>query len=107
MSAIKTAKTTGILGLSLTIAPSTPWKLISLKIHLSAAGGAGNFVATLDASAGAAYDTIIFTQDLTLLADMFWQPDSPIFFNIGDKLVITWANANGRTYGIEAVYEVL
>ena len=92
---------TGTGAVSTTLAPNVNWKLEALKIHLSAAGGAGNLTATSDNGQGAAYDTIHLTQDMTSVTDFVWQPDRPIEFAAGDELDIAWTNTNGRTYGLE------
>jgi len=99
-----THRATGIAAINETIIPSSAWQLDEIRVHLSAAGGAGNLTATIDADAGAVYDNVILTQDMTLVADLVYQPDRPMLFDSGDKFVIAWANANGRTYGLEVKY---
>lgn len=102
---IYTSRATGSSAVSLQVAPGIAWELCELRIHLSAAGGAGNLTATVDAGAGAAYDAVILTQDMTSIADLVYAPDVPIQFDSGDKLDIAWANSGGKTYGIEAKYK--
>ena len=94
--------TTGAI--ALTVSPILPWQLEDIKIHLSAVGGAGNLTATLDANAGAVYDTVILTQDMITITDLVYAPERPLQFDANDKLVIAWANANNRTYGVEVKY---
>lgn len=91
---------TGNAAISKTVTPSGAGALDSIRLHLSAAGGAGNLTVTLDSGDGAAYDTVLLTQDMTLVTDLFWQPDRPIELDDVDALVIAWANAAGRTYGL-------
>lgn len=91
---------TGNAAISETITPSNSSALDSVMLHLSAAGGAGNLTITIDAIAGAVYDTVILTQDMTLVTDLLWQPDRPIELDSGDKIVIAWANGAGRVYGL-------
>jgi hypothetical protein len=90
-----------------TVAPAAKWQLNEIRIHLSAAGGAGNLTATMDAGAGAAYDSVIYTKDMTSVVDLVWIPDSPIVFSATDELDIAWANASNRTYGLEVVYSLV
>ena len=97
---------TGAVAIASTLAPAVPFRLLGIRIHLSAAGGAGNFTVQMDASAGAAYDTVLFTQDMTSVVDLEWQPDSPMEFAIGDELDFAWANASTRTYGMTIIYEI-
>jgi hypothetical protein len=83
------------------------FELLALSIHLSAAPAASeNFVLTLDAAAGAAYDAVIYSRDFSVgsVADVFWVPDQPIRCSAGDKINVTWANTNGRTYGLTLFY---
>ena len=91
---------TGNAAISKTITPGVPFALESILLHLSAAGGAANLTVTLDSGDGAAYDTVLLTQDMTLVTDLLWQPDRPIELESGDKIVIAWANGAGRTYGL-------
>ena len=77
-----------------------------IEVHLSAAGGAAeNLVVKLDALAGAAYDVVYLTEDMDTVTDIVFQPDRPLEFVNGDKLVITYTNTNTRTYGISVYYK--
>ena len=99
-----TQRKTGAVALSDTINPDKAFQLEEVRIHLSAAGGAGNLTVKLDANAGAAYDAVLLTQDMTLVTDLLWQPEKPIPCDKGDKIVIAWDNTNGRTYGLETKF---
>jgi len=81
-------------------------ELVSIRLHLSAAGGANNFTATLDSHLGAVYDTILLTQDMTSVTDLFqtYLPEEAILDNDTD-LVFAWTNGSGRTYGLEVIYK--
>ena len=98
---------TGAVAIASTLAPGQSFRLKEVRMHLSAAGGAGNFTATVDANAGAPYDLNIITQDMTAVVDLIWQPDAPLQFEAGDEIDFAWDNANGRTYGLTVVYELL
>jgi hypothetical protein len=97
---------TGAAAIAVTLAPNAQFRVLEVRVHLSAAGGAGNLTLTVDANAGADYDTVIKTQDMTLVTDFTEQPTTPYYFDEGDTLKIAWANANTRTYGLTIVYEV-
>jgi len=99
MSLLK-SETTGSAAIATTITPGRASAIDSMMLHLSAVGGAGNLTVTIDSGAGSAYDTVILTQDMTLVIDLFWQPDRPIELSSGDKIVVAWANAGGKTYGL-------
>jgi hypothetical protein len=104
---VRVLNATGALAIATTLAPAQSFRLKEVRIHLSAVGGAGNFTATVDAVNGAAYDLNIITQDMTAVVDYIWQPDTPLQFEAGDEIDFAWANANGRTYGLTVVYELL
>lgn len=87
-----------------TVAPGSAWQLHSIKVSLSAAGGANDLTATIDKGAGAAYDTVILTQDMTAVTDLYYAPERPIEMLAADELDLAWTNASGRTYGIEVVW---
>lgn len=100
-------RATGTGALALTVAPGYKWQLKEVRVHLSAAGGAGDLTITMDAGAGAAYDCVLLTQDMTAKTDYFYHPDYPLVFDATDKVVIAWANTGGKTYGIEVIYSPL
>lgn len=101
---ICTLRATGVVALAATLDPKRAFQLESIALHLSAAGGAGNFTATLDAQAGTEYDVNIITNDMTADIDVLFVPDRPLYFDSGDKIVFAWANAGGKTYGLEVKY---
>jgi hypothetical protein len=102
-----TAVATGAAAIAKTVAPGKKWRLHEIRLHLSAAGGAANLTIKMDAGAGAAYDANLFTQDMTSVVDLLWQPELPIEFSATDEIDIAWANAAGRTYGLEVVYTIV
>jgi hypothetical protein len=99
-----THRKTAALAINESIEPDKFGQLHEVRLHLSAAGGAGNLTVTLDANAGAAYDTVLLTQDMTLVTDLLWQPTLPIPYDKGDKIAIAWANGSSRTYGLEVKF---
>jgi hypothetical protein len=100
-------RATGAAAIASTLAPGEYWRLEEIRVHLSAAGGAGNLTAKIDSGAGAAYDVVILTQDMAAVTDLVWTPDRPMDFTDTDELDIAWANASTRTYGLEIVYKVM
>jgi hypothetical protein len=104
---IATIRATGAVAIATVINPGKAFQLESISIHLSAAGGAGNLTATINANAGAAYDTLIMSEDMTTVQDLYFAPERPILFEKGDTLDIAWANAGGKTYGLEVKYSPL
>jgi hypothetical protein len=96
-----THRSTGNTAINHTIDPGRAFQLEEFRIHLNAVGAAGDLILTLDANAGSAYDVVLYKQDMTSVTDIIWQPDLPLKFDNGDKIVVAWANAGGKTYGIE------
>ena len=79
--------------------------LESVRLHLSAAGGAvENFTIYVDSGVGAAYDVVLGIAPMAAATDVHFLPDRPIPIYDNDNLEITYANSNGRTYGLEVVY---
>ena len=104
---ICTHRTTGVLALASTLAPGRAFQITSIRVHLSAVGGAGDFTAKVDANAGVAYDLQIIKQDMTAVTDFIFQPEIPLHFDAGDKIDFAWANAGGKTYGLEVKFQPL
>lgn len=104
---VLTHRATGAAAIASTLAPGRAFQLVEVRVHLSAAGGAGNLTATVDANAGAAYDAVLITQDMTAVINLVWQPDYPLLFDSGDEIDFAWDNANTRTYGLEVKYNPL
>jgi hypothetical protein len=104
-----TATSTNTTGaIAKTVAPGAAWRLMGLNLHLSAAGGAGNLTITSDAGAGAAYDTLLYSQDMTSITDLvLGEEDIGQNFSATDEIDVAWANASNRTYGLEIIYMLL
>ena len=102
-----TTRATGAAAIAVTIAPGHAWQLHEIRVHLSAVGASGSLTATMDAGAGATYDAVIFSQDMTSVTNLLWQPELPVIFNASDELDIAWANAGGKTYGIEIIHSLI
>lgn len=96
----KATATTGAVALD--IQPDWDFELMEVRAHLNAAGAAGDLTVTLDALAGAAYDTVLLKQDMTAVTDLVFIPAQPMQFVKGDKLTVAWANAQNKTYGVMA-----
>lgn len=107
MATTRTHRATGAAAIASTLAPGAAWQLESIRVHLSAAGASGSLTATLDHGAGAAYDIVLLTQDMTAVVDLVWSPERPMEFLAGDELDIAWANAGTKTYGLEVVWKAV
>jgi len=97
---------TGSAALDTTLAPGEAFRIVEVRIHLSAASATSeNFTITLDSYAGDAYDVVLKSQDLNGLSNFVWVPEDERYFHKNDELDFAWANTNTRTYGLEILYE--
>ena len=102
--------TTGTTGaIAKAFAPGMKFEILEIRLHLSAAGGAGNLTAINDCGHAAdVYDNPIFTAvDMTSLTDYVYvaSATTPRYFDAGDHIDIAWANASNRTYGLTIVWK--
>jgi len=98
-------RATGNTAIDESLAPAGSIVLDSVKLHLSAVGGAvEDFTVTINSATGGAYDVLLFSQAMLAVQDIFWQPDRPIAIVNSDVVDIYFKNANGRTYGLEVLY---
>jgi hypothetical protein len=103
LNGLLVSEQTGTAGMTLTVEPSTDFQIDQLRVHLNAVGAGGSLMVTIDDASGVTYDTILFTQDMTLVTDVVWLPTRPILCKDGDKVVVSWANAGGKTYGVKLI----
>ena len=100
---------TGAGAISLTVTAKKATKLVSLTMHADSAATTSELLTvTLDANAGAAYDTLLYSLDLSAASTVdlaLYPSDSTIFGDIlleaGDAIVIAFANTDTDTYGIQ------
>ena len=98
-------RATGSAAIASSLIPTTPIVLDSVRLHLSAVGGlVEDFTVTINSVTGAVYDTVLFSQDMVAVQDLFWQPDRPIAIVNSDVIDFAFKNALGRTYGMEVIY---
>ena len=100
-------RATGAAAIASSLAPAGPIVLDSVKLHLSAVGGAVgavNFTVTINSVTDAKYDTLLFSQDMTAVQDVFWQPDRPVPIVNGDVIDFAYANGSTLDYGLEVLY---
>lgn len=85
------------------IAPKKAFQFLGFRLNLSAApGGADVFSIQLDSAKGAAYDVVIYSNDLDGETDVdYIYPNREVPFEEGDILRIAWPNLGNRTFGLE------
>jgi len=91
-----------------TFGPVTgPTVLKELRLHLSAAPTtAGAFTVRLDSVDGAAFDVLVYSIDPSTASttDVF-NNDLELLLTPGDALDLAYANADGRTIGVQLIFE--
>jgi len=98
-------RATGAAAIVSALTPTGPIVLDSVKLHLSAVGGAvEDFTVTINSVTDPAYDVLLFSQAMLAVQDIFWQPERPIAIVNSDVVDFYFKNANGRTYGLEVLY---
>ena len=89
---------------TMTVPVGQTYRLVSVTLHLDAAPTTSElFTVTLDAQAGAAYDTLLYSVDPAAhaMTDLVWLPDEELFFGGGDAIVVAYANTDVATYGVQ------
>ena len=87
---------------SATVPAGMCYRLVSVSVHFGVApAAAASMTITLNAIAGAAYDTLLDTQAMAGLTDYLWQPDDDLVLVAGDAVDVAYVNADGRTYGCQ------
>lgn len=101
---------TGAAAIATSTAIAAEWKLLAVTVHFSSAPTTSqNLTMTLNAVAGAAYDTILYSVDPSLSAatDVVYIPDGEMKFFVGDELDIAFTNTDTRTYGLTIYYQLI
>jgi len=88
--------------------PETFFRVLEIRLHLNAVGGAAeNFTIDVDSGqpAGTAHDVNLLTQDMNAVKNVVADWSNGLrFFNNNDKLIFQYANGNSKDWGIEVKY---
>lgn len=77
-----------------------------VRLHLSAASAAEDFVIAVDSGINSRYDAVLVTKAMNALADYEYQPPYfPHYLRKGDDIVITKANVALLAWSVVVVYE--
>lgn len=98
------SQATGAAAIAMSLNPGANFYLDSFEIHLNAVGASGTLAIVKDALAGAAYDVSYVSLAMAAVTDYVFQPPRPIYCVSGDLILVTWANAGGKTYGATINY---
>ncbi|RUM43006.1 MAG: hypothetical protein DSY80_06255, partial [Desulfocapsa sp.] len=101
---VRKENATGAAAIALSATAAEQARLVGLTLHLDAAPTTSeSLTITLDANAGAAYDTLLYSLDLSTgsTTDLLWLPDNDIFLETGDIIKVAYANTDTATYGAQ------
>ncbi len=87
---------------------SVPTRLTSVMMHFNEAPTTSeNLVVTLAPIAGAAYNTVLYSVDPSEenLTDICWRVDGDMWLEEGDRVNVTYANTDRKTYGLQITAE--
>jgi len=102
---------TGAAAIATTTAIAAEFRLLKIVLHLDAAPTTSeNLTITLDSNAGAAYDTVFNSIDLSSASttDYIYKPiEGEGKFVSGDEIVVAYTNTDTGTYGLSIYYELV
>lgn len=101
---------TGSATIAVSYQSSTTFWFTGVTMHLdSAPTSSEDFTITLDATAGATYDTVLFRRDLSVNSDtdIFYYLENPLACASGDAIDVDYPNTDTKTYGIRIVVKEL
>jgi hypothetical protein len=85
----------------------TPCVVRGIRLHFDAASTTSeNFTITLNDKTGAAYDTVLYSLDLSVssVVDLYYA--EPVYLEAGDYIDIAYANTDTNTYGLTILAEI-
>jgi hypothetical protein len=101
--------TAGAIAHSLVVPAGVVYRIITCTLKMGAAPTTSeNYTITVNANAGAAFDTQIYSLDLSTgsTTDNIWFPDGyPLYLEGGDALDIAYANTDANTYASQITVE--
>ena len=106
MSSVFKVNATGgnAIAASMAVPTGATFRLVSVSLNMSAAPTTSeNFTITLNANAGAVYDVLLYSLDLSTgsTTDVVWFPDELMLLEGGDAVDVAYANTDTGTYGVQ------
>jgi hypothetical protein len=105
---IVTAVETSNMPLAYTLTLTKASKPVWVGVHLNAAATQSeNLVLSIDSIYGSTYDLNLRTTDMAGVQDVLYDLSSlNNYLEVGDKVLVTYANSDSRTYGLILKYEI-
>lgn len=100
---------TGSAAIAETLAPGVKFRLLRIELHLSSAPTTSeNLTVTNDSVEGAAFDTLLDSQDLSdgSLTDLILLYGKGYEYESGDEIDLAYTNTDTRTISGRYVYEL-
>ena len=100
---------TGVCPIDLATNPSGVFRLLRTELHLTAAPTTGTFTVTVDSGDDSKHDTLLYSRDMAVgtPVDLVAPFGEGFEFKTNDDIGLAWPNADGNTYGVRVVYELL
>ena len=101
---------TGVAGVAMdvTVSSTSDWRLMHVRLHLSGASGAENFIVQIDSATAAVHDTVLLTRPMNGLSDDTFSPgdgSDGIWLKEDDEVDFTYPNATAQiSWGLEVIY---
>jgi len=85
------------------LAAKQDYKFLGFRMHMPTAPGQADIMTiTIDSKKGAAWDTVIYSNDLDTVTDLeYINPNVDLPFNKDDILRVAWPNVANRAFAIE------
>jgi len=99
-----------VMGLTATVPAGRHYRLMTVSLNMDAAPTTSeNLTITLDANAGAEYDVLMYSVDLSFASttDVVWWPDDVLHLEPGDAVTVAYANTDKNTYGCQITMEAI
>ena len=101
---------TALMAFSGTVPIGQHYRLVSVTCRFNAAPVTSeNFTVTLDAQAGAAYDTLLYSLDPSAgaTAHIIYHPPEEQILEGGDQIDVAFANTDARLYGAQITFKAV
>jgi len=93
-----------------TVPAGRHYRLSHVTLNLDAAPTTSeNMTITLDMNAGAEYDVLLYSVDLSVASttDVVWWPDDELYLEPGDAVTVAYGNTDLAIYGVQITMEAV
>lgn len=101
----KFTRATGSGAVSITLTNVNQFMIREVRLHLSSAATQDSLIMQIDSATSSVYDSVLYLADMNGSSDGVLRPQNKIILAAGDSLVISFANNDARTAGLEVIHE--